>query len=119
MKKEGKYRFSLQFGMATESDIRAGEFLERLGNKKSAVIVAALNDYLNRNPELLHGQKDLKIQVETTRAIGRKELEGIVQRVVKEQLINVSGFTSTPAPDSEESLREDIEQMLDNLALFK
>ena len=44
MKKDGKYRFTLQFSSDTEEQIRAGELLERLGNKKSAIIVEALND---------------------------------------------------------------------------
>lgn len=35
MKKDGKYRYSLQFGMSSEEEIRAGELLESLGNKKS------------------------------------------------------------------------------------
>lgn len=52
MKKDGKYRFSLQFGSETDEEYRAGEFLEHLGNKKSAVIIAALNEYLLSHPEL-------------------------------------------------------------------
>ena len=50
MKKDGKYRFSLQFSADSEEQVRAGELLERLGNRKSAVVVAALNDYLDSNP---------------------------------------------------------------------
>ena len=46
MKKDGKYRFTLGFGSDTEEEYRAGEFLESLGNKKSAIIVTALNEYL-------------------------------------------------------------------------
>ena len=52
MKKNGIYRFSLQFGAGTEEQIRAGELLERLGNKKSQIIVAALNEYMKTHPEL-------------------------------------------------------------------
>lgn len=46
------YRFSLQFGADTESKIRIGELLEKLGNKKSALIVPALIEYLEKHPEL-------------------------------------------------------------------
>ena len=53
MKKDGKYRFTLQFGSDTEEQIKAGELLEQLGNKKSAIIVEALNDYMLSHPELL------------------------------------------------------------------
>ena len=43
------YRFSLQFGADTESKIRIGELLEKLGNKKSALIVPALIESIWRN----------------------------------------------------------------------
>ena len=52
MKKDGKYRFSLQFGSETEAEQMAGEFLERLGNKKSTIVVAAINEYLASHPQL-------------------------------------------------------------------
>lgn len=52
MKRDGKYRFSLQFGSETNEQVQAGELLERLGNRKSAVVVAALNAFLAVHPEL-------------------------------------------------------------------
>lgn len=51
MKKDGKYRFSLQFGAETEEQQSVGELLERLGNRKSAVVVAAVSDYILAHPE--------------------------------------------------------------------
>ena len=41
MKKDGKYRFSLQFNSDTEEQLQAGELLERMGNKKSHLVIAA------------------------------------------------------------------------------
>lgn len=35
MKKDGKYRYSLQFGMGSEEEIRVGELLESLGKKRA------------------------------------------------------------------------------------
>ena len=52
MKKDGKYRFSLQFNSETEEQFRAGELLERMGNRKSHLVVAALNEYMESHPEL-------------------------------------------------------------------
>lgn len=52
MKKDGIYRFSLQFGAGSEEQIRAGKLLEWLENKKSQIIVAALNEYMLAYPEL-------------------------------------------------------------------
>ena len=52
MRKDGKYRFTLQFGADSEDQIRVGELLEKLGNRKSMIIVSALSDYINAHPEL-------------------------------------------------------------------
>ena len=54
MKRDGKYRFSLQFGSETREQVQAGELLERLGNRKSAVVIAALNAYIAAHPSLLN-----------------------------------------------------------------
>ena len=43
MRKDGKYRFTLQFSADSEDQIRVGELLENLGNRKSTIIVSALN----------------------------------------------------------------------------
>ena len=119
MKKDGKYRFSLQFGADTEPDIRAGEFLEILGNKKSAVVVAALNDYLDRNPELLFRRDNLIIRIEKANMVNRDELEDIIHRIIKEHLACVNSGTHLPVTaENEDTLREDIALMLDNLDLF-
>lgn len=42
MRTNGGYRFSLQFAADTEEQIRAGEFLEKMGNRKSVMIVNAI-----------------------------------------------------------------------------
>lgn len=55
MRKDGKYRFTLQFGADSEDQIRVGELLEKLGNRKSMIIVSALSDYINAHPELQSG----------------------------------------------------------------
>ena len=65
MKKDGKYRFSLQFSADSEEQVRAGELLERLGNRKSAVVVAALNDYLDSNPNLQDAHCKIESQANT------------------------------------------------------
>ena len=65
MKKDGIYRLSLQFGAGSKEQIRAGELLERLGNKKSQVIVAALNEYVAKYPELENRECKLEIKTQT------------------------------------------------------
>ena len=48
MKDGSLYRYNIQFPGKTDLEIRAGEFLETLGRKKSTVIIAALNEYLDQ-----------------------------------------------------------------------
>lgn len=43
---DNKFRFSLQWGNDTEEKARAGELLERMGNKKSEFVVLAVTEYL-------------------------------------------------------------------------
>ena len=44
MKRDGVYRFNLQFPSDSEERIRVGEVLERLGKRKSHLVVAALGE---------------------------------------------------------------------------
>lgn len=64
MKKDGKYRFSLQFSSDTPENMQIGELLERLGNKKSRVIISALTEYLQKHPQL--SEESCKIEIRAT-----------------------------------------------------
>lgn len=99
MKRDGKYRFSLQFSDGTIEGRKAGELLERCGNRKSMVIVAALNEYLETHPKL--GVENCSIQVSVTPVATPDELERMVRRVVEER---ISGWQSQSGPDKELSL---------------
>ncbi|MBD5092876.1 MAG: hypothetical protein HDT26_01065 [Subdoligranulum sp.] len=130
MKKDGKYRYSLQFGADSEEEVRAGELLERLGNKKSVVIIAALNAYIASHPDLKNAHSKIEVQVDFGQ--GRTRIEEIVRSVVEEklrslQLQNDMPPTTAPVapiapivPDEKtvELLEADVAQMLDNLNLF-
>lgn len=72
MKRDGKYRFSLQFGSETREQVQAGELLERLGNRKSAVVIAALNAYIAAHPELA---EPAPVSVKIDGGIRREALE--------------------------------------------
>lgn len=77
MKKDGKYRYTLQFGLQTDEEYQAGELLERLGNKKSAVIIAALNEYMISHPELQSPY--CKIEVKVGSNFSQDRVEQIVR----------------------------------------
>ena len=64
MKKDGKYRFSLQFSSDTPENMQIGELLERLGNKKSRVIISALTEDLQKHPQL--SEESCKIEIRAT-----------------------------------------------------
>ncbi len=135
MKKDGLYRYSLQFPDDSEKRIRAGELLEKLGNKKSAVIVAALNEYLDNHPEF--ETQGLRIRIEQENGISRDKLERLIRTLIQEQLqhnttepplkvqtVEESGLI--PSSEGErsndempEALKEDIAQMLANLDMFQ
>ena len=134
MKKDGLYRYSLQFPDDSEKRIRAGELLEKLGNKKSAVIVAALNEYLDNHPEF--ETQGLRIRIEQENGISRDKLERLIRTLIQEQLqhnttepplkvhtVEESGLI--PSSEGErsndempEALKEDIAQMLAHLDMF-
>jgi len=130
MKKDGKYRFSLQFPETTEENRIAGELLERMGNRKSALIVDALGEYLQHHPELQ--EENCKIEISMTPVETPGNLESLVRQLVEERiaLCQQEGSTgSHPLENLErekirqeelsDSLEEDISRMLDNLDFFQ
>ena len=118
MKKDGKYRYSLQFGMSSEEEIRAGELLESLGNKKSKVLIAALNEYVTNHPELESERCELRISYQS---IPMELLETKIRQLVEERLGSVTTFpqTNTAVQEQVEHVSQDIVDMLGDLELFQ
>ena len=120
MKKDGKYRFTLQFGADNDEQIRVGELLENLGNRKSAVIVSALSDYLNAHPELQSGNS--KIEVKVTSTFNHEQITQLIKTGVEEKLyeLHITGNMVDDASISgtSEAMEEDIAMMLENLEVF-
>ena len=113
MKCDGKYRFTLQFPADTERRIRAGELLEQLGNRKSAVVVAALCEYADQHPELL--TRPVRAKIQTEYAASRAALEELVRKLVSEQLAKRSAVAEQ---NNAYTLDDDIARMLGNLDVF-
>lgn len=117
MIKDGKYRYTLQFGMNSVEEQRAGELLENMGNKKSPVIVAALNEYIDRHPELLSGKAVIQYRLNT---LPPEELEEKIRKLIEERL--GSGVPVQPQTvDTEENTKQvssDIMDMLSDLDCF-
>ena len=116
MRKDGKYRFTLQFGADSEDQIRVGELLEKLGNRKSMIIVSALSDYINAHPELQSGYS--RIEVKVAPAFDRNQMERLIRSIVEEKLFELHTIADTSMSGPSEALEEDITKMLDNLDMF-
>lgn len=117
MKRDGVYRFNLQFPADTQEHIRVGEVLERLGKRKSSLVVAALGEYLDRHPQW--ETPEVRIKIEQQSALTREKLEELVRRLVEEKLDSLPVSSQEADPAVEEELDSDISQMLENLELFQ
>lgn len=127
MKKDGKYRFSLQFSSATEENRMVGELLERMGNRKSILIVDAVREYLLHHPELQ--EENCKIEISITPVKTPENLEHLVRQMVEEKIAlyqtdstgyqSVESVEKVPQTETEDNREEDISQMLDNLDFFQ
>lgn len=121
MIKDGKYRFTLQFGMRTAEEQKAGSLLEQLGKKKSPVVVAALNEYMERHPEILSGNARIQFHVSGPEP---DQLEQMIRRLIDERL----GAATPPLAEKQEELQKlplpdsqissDILEMLSDLDMF-
>lgn len=117
MKRDGVYRFNLQFPADTQEHIRVGEVLERLGKRKSSLVVAALGEYLDRHPQW--ETPEVRVKIEQQSAMSREKLEELVRRLVEEKLASLPVSSQEADLAVEEELDSDISQMLENLELFQ
>lgn len=117
MKREGVYRFNLQFPADTQEHIRAGEVLERLGKRKSQLVVAALGEYLDRHPQW--ETPEVRVKMEQQSVLSREKLEELVRELVEEKLASLPISRQETVPTVEEELDSDISQMLENLKEFQ
>lgn len=115
MRKNGKYRFSLQFPAETEEQIQAGELLERLGNRKSAVVVAALGEYLVAHPALT--SPECKVEIKAVQNLSPEQLKEMVQKMLDEILNDFS--KSSSGRNNTIKSNGNITEMLDNLDVFQ
>ena len=72
----------------SDEEYQAGELLERLGNKKSAVIIAALNEYMITHPELQSPY--CKIEVKVGSNFSQDNVEQIVRTIIEETVVLLS-----------------------------
>jgi predicted Rossmann fold nucleotide-binding protein DprA/Smf involved in DNA uptake len=103
--------------MDSEENIRAGELLERLGNKKSRVVVAALNALADDHPELESENAELKL---TVQSVSMELLEMKIRQMIEEKLggVTVPEQLNMSAAEQVDNVSQDILDMLGDLELF-
>ena len=117
MKRDGVYRFNLQFPPDTLDHSRVWEVLERLGKRKSSLVVAALGEYLDRHPQW--ETPEVRVKIEQQSAMSREKLEELVRQLVEEKITALPRSRQEPSPVVGEEADSDISQMLENLELFQ
>lgn len=122
MRKGDTFRFSLQWQADTPERLAVGEFLDKLGNKKSDFIVMTIGEYLQKHPEAMVPTAHIKITSQPTlnREQVLTELRDIVTMYMKEFFPATTDLPPTRIGTvAEQSLSEsDLDKMLNNLTVF-
>ena len=128
MRRDDKFRFSLQWSADTEERARVGTLLDRMGNKKSDFIVMAIMEYLQRHPEADMPKTDMpgaKIKITYQPLHTKDQLLAMVRDMVKTSMGEfMEGKTIASAEDNQLSevplgpSEQDIDAMVASLKLF-
>ena len=117
MKDENSYRFTLKFPCETAEQIKVGEFLERLGNKKSRFIVLTMSEYINAHPELVSSDNHIKVQIEKP-GISKDDLRKIIEEMLIEKGY-IPGYSSGDIQVHDaDGMSAGVDDMLNNLGEF-
>ena len=115
LRKDDKYRFSLQWSGDTQERVAAGELLEKLGNKKSDFIVLAIWEYIQQHPEAI--APGVKIRITSPN-------KNAVRAYMEENHATPLTLVDTDSTDagSEKTTgclsEDDLNDMLENLSVF-
>lgn len=113
-----KYRFTLQWSAETAEKMLAGDFLESLGNRKSELVVMAINEYITTHPEILTAGNKLKIVVKPN--ITHEQIKSMVTALLEEKIAGLTVLNQDAGRAGSELLvtKTEIDEMLSNLELF-
>lgn len=120
MKSGDTYRFSLSWPMDTEERILAGEFLSKLGNKKSRFIIQLICDYIEAHPEAVNPKETIKFIINST-SVGDK-LADMIKSMIQSELAGKAIIQQASADSGQEDGIPDIDtgidDMLENLDIW-
>ena len=112
MRTQNGYRFTLQFPDDTELQRQVGEFLERLGSRKSRFIVMALGEYFAAHPVKL--LPDSKIHLSIS-GCTKNDVRAMVREVLEENGGDSKRNSKAQPVDSSET---NVDAMLAGLEAF-
>ena len=122
MRRDDKFRFSLQWNADSEEKLQVGALLERLGNKKSDFIVLAVTEYLRGHPEVAAASKiQISYQPTPTKAHLQDMVKTMAKAAVEELMV---GKMLVPADDTSQSevppgpSEQDLDAMVAGLKWF-
>ena len=123
LRRDDRFRFSLQWRADTEEKARVGALIEQLGNKKSDFIVMAVMDYLQRHPDMEIPGAKIKITYQPLHT--KEQLLAMVRDMVKTsvgEFLSGNTVASTQRSQPPEMplgpSEQDIDAMVASLKLF-
>lgn len=123
LRRDDKFRFTLQWGTDTQEKLTVGTLLEQLGNKKSYLVIVAVMEYIQRHPEIAAPGAEVKIAYQPTQT--KEQLMEMVKAMTKaavEELLAGKSLVSTE--DSQQAVPpagpsdQDLDTMLAGLKFF-
>lgn len=124
MRRDDKYRFSLGWGRDTAEKIAVGDFLEKLKNRKSDLIVQAVWEYIGNHPEVMAENAKIVITVrstptdEQTFAKIQSMIDAALESLKDNMKYQIEQENRSGQEEPTGSNQQDLDDMLDNLTIF-
>ena len=115
------YKFTLSWQKDTEEQILAGEFLTKLGNKKSKFIIQLICDYISAHPEIIDTKETLKFIIKST-SLGEmmtETIKSMIQTELADKMVSEQAFENSAMinkPDSD--INTSLDDMFGNLEIW-
>jgi len=118
MKSGDAYKFTLSWPMDTEEQILAGEYLGKLGNKKSKFIIQLICDYISATPEAINSEETLKFILNSTPI--KETMTEMIKSIIKTELAGKMVLQQSSDNSNIEQLNVDIDidDMFENLEIW-
>ena len=124
MRRDDKYRFSLGWGRDTAEKIAVGDFLEKLKNRKSDLIVQAVWEYIGNHPEVMAENAKIVITVrstptdEQTFAKIQSMIDAALESLKDNMKYQIEQENRSGPEEPTGPYQQDLDDMLDNLTIF-